>query len=916
MMTPFLKQFAADLIKAHGPMLADVHIVVPGKRAALFLKKHLYDLHQGPVLSPEIMTLPEWFQKIGQQKNITSFESTLLLYQCYIQTVKDPEDFQTFMKWAGHAMNDFNDVNQYLVDHALLFQNIKDIKAIDSWSLHQEPLSEVQEKFLQFWHELGDLYRAFEIEAQNQKKWNYAQLTRQLAEKKLALHSDATHTYFVGLSRLTPAEEKVIEHFKKAYTEVQIIWDADPYYVNNPSHEAGQYFQQKIKKGESVAMQDCMQQGVRKVSIWKSNTALGGAAILAKRLSELNAKEREETVVVITDNNSLLPIITHLDTELPINVAIGWPLKLSGVYQLFLSYIHFCIKTQRQSRIYHKDLLQWIEQPVLRKITDPWRNDVLKTLIDKKRAYFTSEELWSWMKEKSSATLFENFLPFIAINDQDSKSIVSKMNHLCALILDDDSLDDITRECALQWQEKWEKLEPAHDQYKFLQTTEALEILIQHVISKESIALEGEPLEGLQIIGMIETRALDFKKVIFSHATEESMPGQSQMQTLIPFELRKAFEMPMPGDREASYAYNFYRLIQRAEEIEFYYPTTTSDFRSVERSRYIQQLEWEWPLYHSSVQFNTQTISLPGSQDLDFEEIITADAFSKKQLMGQFKNGLSPSAINRYLSCPLDYYYRYVLGIGEINELEEQVDSAGMGTIVHAVLEKWHEPLLNTALTLQNIQQWRSELDAALLKEFQYNDDNVVVEGYNLLAMEAAKKMIERVLNYDEELIQSGNPPTIIFTEKQMSRPLTLDDGTEVLIKGTLDRVHMSGGICHILDYKTGKVEGSDLSIGEIEIANILNGKKAKLTQILLYAWMAYKEGLSSLDKLQVGLFPLGTVEGKPHWLKNADQLLHPDFMKDWEEGIRQLIMSMLERPEFAHHEESQYCQFCRGAGH
>ena len=115
--------------------------------------------------------------------------------------------------------------------------------------------------------------------------------------------------------------------------------------------------------------------------------------------------------------------------------------------------------------------------------------------------------------------------------------------------------------------------------------------------------------------------------------------------------------------------------------------------------------------------------------------------------MGQFKNGLSPSAINRYLSCPLDYYYRYVLGIGEINELEEQVDSAGMGTIVHAVLEKWHEPHLNTALTLQNIQQWRSELDAALLKEFQYNDDNVVVEGYNLLAMEAAKKMIERVLN-------------------------------------------------------------------------------------------------------------------------------------------------------------------------
>lgn len=915
MMTPFLKQFAADLIQTHGALLSKVDIIVPGKRAALFLKKHLFDIQQGPVLSPSIMTLPEWFQKIGQKKNIAGFESTLLLYQCYIQTVGDPEDFQTFMKWAGHAMNDFNDVNQYLVNPDLLFQNIKDIKAIDSWSLHQDPLSEVQQKFLQFWDELGDLYRAFDAAAEKNEQWNYAQFTRLLAEKKRDFHSDASHTYFVGLSRLTPAEEKVIEHFKKLHPEVQILWDADPYYVLNPSHEAGQYFQQKLRKGESLAMQDCMSQEQRKISIFKSNTALGAAAILAKKLSHLPLEEREDTVVVITDNNSLLPIITHLDNELPINVAIGWPLKLSGVYQLFLSFIHFCIKTQKQKRIYHKDLIQWIEQPVLRKITEPWRNALAKQLIDKKRAYFTAAEVQAWMIGKTGDTAFASFWKFLDVADDASKTIIQKMNALCEIILEDDDLDDITRECALQWQEKWEKLEPAHDQFLFLQTIESLEILIQHVISKESIALEGEPLEGLQIIGMIETRALDFKRVIFSHATEESMPGQSQMQTLIPFELRKAFEMPMPGDREASYAYNFYRLIQRAEEIEFYYPSTTSDFRSVERSRYIQQLEWEWPLYHDKVKIINQTISLPGSQDLDFEEIITADDFSTQQLLGQFKNGLSPSAINRYLSCPMDYYYRYVLGIGEINELEEQVDSAGMGTIVHAVLEKWHAPILNQAMTMDHIKLWRSEIDLALTREFQYNDPNAVVEGYNLLAMEAAKKMIERVLNYDQQLIESGTAPTIIFTEKQMSRPLTLDDGTEVQIRGTLDRVHLSGGICHILDYKTGKVESGDLTVSDIKIENILNGKKAKLTQILLYAWMAYKDGLSPLNQLQVGLFPLGTVEGKPHWLKNADQLLHPDFMAEWEEGIRQLIMSMLNRPQFAHNEESQYCQFCRGAG-
>jgi hypothetical protein len=191
----------------------------------------------------------------------------------------------------------------------------------------------------------------------------------------------------------------------------------------------------------------------------------------------------------------------------------------------------------------------------------------------------------------------------------------------------------------------------------------------------------------------------------------------------------------------------------------------------------------------------------------------------------------------------------------------------------------------------------------------------VAVEGYNILAMEAAKKMIERVLDYDEKLIRNDTPPTILFTEQDYEHNLALADGTPVKLKGTLDRVHLCNGQYFILDYKTGKVESGDLSPGENEVSNIFNGKKSKLTQILLYAYLAHKNKLAPLHQLQVGLFPLGKSEGEPLMLKNTPEMLNPTFMQEWENSLLSLIEGMFSRTEFQHKEESQYCQFCRDAG-
>jgi hypothetical protein len=251
-MQPFLYKIASEIHQRHGKDLSKIHLVLPGKRAGLFLKKHLYQIAKESLIAPKIFILPEWFQMISGMRSIQGFEATIQLYKAYISVVDQPEKFSSFIKWAGQLLNDFNDVDQHLIAAPELYKNIRDIKDIDAWSLHQEPLSDDQKKFLVFWEDLIRIYQQFTLNSQSEQKYSYAQLTKLLALDG-DFSTDAQFTYFIGLSNFTPAEEKIIERFKKINPNTSIHWDIDPYYIQNPSHEAGYFFREKIKAGQTLA---------------------------------------------------------------------------------------------------------------------------------------------------------------------------------------------------------------------------------------------------------------------------------------------------------------------------------------------------------------------------------------------------------------------------------------------------------------------------------------------------------------------------------------------------------------------------------------------------------------------------------------------------------------------------------------
>ncbi len=893
------------------PQLQDIAVVVPGKRAGLFLKKHLAALYGRPILPPTVYILPDWFKMLSGQKNIGTFESTLLLFEVYAMEIDAQEEFQMFMKWAPQAMNDFNDIDQCLVSAPQIFQNIKDIKGIEQWSLQSENLSEIQQKFLAFWEQFGKLYTAFQHRCDASQKWNYAQLTRRIAENKFDISVPHRKTYAVGLSSLTPAEEKIMDRVAKLH-EIQFIWDVDNYYYENDQHEAGSFFR-GLSQRKKISTHQCLSEGARKITTYYAQTAYGNTIQIAESMQRISEEERSNTAIIMTDGNLLQPLLSHLNVTEAINVAMGWPIRNTAVYQLCNAYWEFIISAQKQERIYFRDFNKFIDQPAIRFLSEPWRNNLQNELIKKRLTYFQFSKLQELASEPKFSTL-PSFLHYFDVHTLNAQTALDKMILLLQSIAIDQESDDITVESAFQLKEKLQQISKWLIQMPQLNQLTSLEILFQHLIGKEQITFEGEPLQGLQIMGMIETRALDFKRIIFVQATEDVMPGNQPYQSLIPFDLRTAFGMPLPKDRDASYAYNLYRLLQRAEDIQFYIPATTSDFRSVERSRYLQQLLWEWPKVNPHLHWHSYQISAPKAEEFNISEFVLANDFSRAQLKAKFNSGISPSALNKYLQCPLDFYYRYIIGLGEIKEMEEQLDSATIGSLVHKVLENWHQPKIGIPLTTQDIHIWRNECEEKLAETLREGDAEMPIEGYNLLALEAAKKMIEKVLHYDLQLIEENNPPTILHTEKTVETTLHLTDGTPLVFKGNIDRVHESGGHIYIIDYKTGVVKENELALDPIDETSLFTEKKGKLIQILMYAWLSHVHLNIPLHQMKIGLFPLSSVKGTPEFLQNPTSFLSPNFMSQFQDWLIHQCEIILAQDRYIHRQEAQYCQFCREA--
>jgi CRISPR/Cas system-associated exonuclease Cas4 (RecB family) len=917
----FLKRIAQELIDKHGKDLHRVLVVLPSNRSKVFLKKFLFEILGSAFLTPQLVLLPQFVKSVVKERTEEKLSLLLLLYRAYTEVVESPDSFEVFMKWGSMALDDFNDIDVALANPSEVFKNLKDVKDIENWSFGIQPLTDAQEDYADFWLDLGKVYHRF-VELQNeQHAYSYARLNRAMAEEKVEVNfpSNADAVYFVGITAFSKAEEKWIMRLHKT-GKVIFHFDADAYYVNNPIHEAGIFFRSWEERRMPIAKSDDFNTRSRTITFSKVVTPLASAFAASKLVNEMKEEDRANTAVVLVQPFLLRPFLNGLSIDSPVNVALGYPIDQVSLFRVVRMLLRMWSRLSKEVKkgMYYKDFSQWILQTDLDiLLSSSQRREIQRYVMRRKFIYIREKELKELVQEIPAMEVLQDLLTTENFN---LPNCISRLKNFLSVFVESDHADELTKETALRLQQILGRIEMHMEANAFLNEVPLLDLLFQHYASQETIAFQGEPLEGLQVLSMVETRAVDFKHVIIVGANDEQFPGNGRAQSLIPFDLRKAFELPSPEEREGTIAYSFYRLLQRAEDVRMLYHTLSSDYKMTEPSRYLLQIEQELTGYGNRTNVRYEDFEHSNKFLQTGEEEIVANEFSKKRIHDLLEYGISPSAINKFMRCPLDFYYRYVVGLGEVESLEENMEASTFGSIVHDVLETLYKRYVGRTLQDEDFNGFKLELDTLIDEAIHrlYNS-NFELAGFDIIMRRIVKRMIEVVLEHDQkkfsEARQAGEERIVNGVEVELKADLPMNKigvNLPASVRGKADRVDEQNGNFMVLDYKTGSVKTDELKLSDKE-GPWLKDTKPKLLQILTYSYMWVKEGHAP-EHTQAMLFGLKQAKQGPVPLTRGQDpavLREADIVK-FEEELLGVLKNLLETEVFRHNPESEYCEFCK----
>lgn len=912
-MRTFLEETAHSIVEQHGADLEDICLVVPGRRAGVYLRQSLGTTLGKPVIAPRILTLPGFFAHLTGIQPLPKLSLLFRLYECHRELHATPEPFAHFLKWAPTALDDFSDLDHAMVEPASFFRDLKSIREIDQWSFSLDPLSDAQISFSAFWDTLGPLYAAFS--QTTPQTLSYAQVVRGLAENRINFSENALprYTWFIGLSSLTPAESAVVSGLAKQ-GKANTRWDLDEWYCLQPDHSAGQFYRQSLRK-ENLVLSTAMAETDRELHVHACTTSQGQVWGAHEQLRTMTPEALNRTAVVIMDNRLVGPFLSELP-ELPVkvNVATGLSMRGEGVFRLVDSLLTYQLRLHANpEKVYHPLLLNVLQNPVTQNLTGIPPARLSEWIARGVRVYIRAED------HDALANIFPHYNAFAnrwlrtPIN---ADSFIAQAILLAREIYESGSTSNTGREAAKKLHALLLETGEYLSKHTWLKTMDSIAPVIRQLIAGETITYAGEPLNGLQVLTMVETRAVDFDYVFVLGANEDLLPQTGHYQSLFPFELRKYHGLPMPSDRESTYSYTFYRLIQRCRRADLFYSQISADFKGTEQSRYITQLEFETKVRPSRMiirrhQVYQRSTTLPMSFDG-----LQANSFSRDRIKSWMQRGISPSSLGTYLRCPQDFYYKYILGLREKTELEESISVSTFGSVVHLVMEHFMQAFDGNFPGTEDWIEFRESLDSRIKEacaEAAAGHD--FSTGFNHIQFDVMKAMIEKLIRFEEQThngyISEGLSHTVSTVEETLRATLPSSAHPfdwEVVLTGKADRIDLVGGKPFIIDYKTGSVKNAGKGTSKND-ETWFTSQNDKLIQILSYAYMygsrdggktVVNAGLLSLREIDLGYFDLKEFQEN-----------NPDWREKFEQQLGELLIQIAEASHFPHHPQSSYCEFC-----
>jgi ATP-dependent helicase/nuclease subunit B len=919
MSTYFLRRFAHELIQNHPDDLSRVTVVLPTTRARLFLMKYLHELKGGTFWAPECVILPVWVRSILPGRIGGELEMIAAMYEQYRGVVGGSESFETFLGWQGIAMRDFNDVDSSLAPASKVFSDLRNIREIENWdpeawSFNRTPLSATQENFLRFWNQLGELYSAFDTWQNENECRTYSKAVRFLAENESAIlkTSEADCIYFVGLGSYSAAERRLIK-LAGQHWNVKMVWDLDHYYYDNSNHEAGAFARKWREVIDVDSIASSLDQHSMKATVVKCGTSISQVMRAAEILAEFSAPELDNTCVVINDESALEPLLSAIaDIGSEVNLAIGKPLQQTNLSRIAEELFVVRSLHMRKGKIYHKHFVQWLQ--VIRasgfesKICDQIREEI----VAKNLAQITPDQLATWQTQFPALNAL-----FGALKGESSPFEAVSM--LYEFMQRYESADDFAEVARVKMLGVIEDLLELLQRYEYMNQDQLLLKLYQLVIGRMKMQYTGEPIQGLQLLSLSETRALDFERVLFLGANEEYFPGERFEQSFIPFDLRNFYKLPMPEDADAIHSYTHYRLLHHAREVYYLYSTVVSDGKSAEPSRYITQLMTELKQANSSLTWIEEVVGT--TESIGFREGAVSSDFVKERLRSLFEAGISPSAINKLVGCSLDFYYRYIARLGEEKEVDESMSSSKFGEIVHKVLEDFYKPFVGSYPSKHDFSDLKNSLAHRVMTvAAELYGGRSLDSGIDHLSIRIANDMLEKYIAEESTIALDSDGISMMrqvkFVEDNVSRKFEVEiDGEPFafMLRGKIDRADVVAGVLQVIDYKTGKI-GADKTAfkGEFELL-FKDAKYSKFLQLLMYIMM-------TRDKQQpVPIASFYSMRENGGSFVHAQDLssleIDHDFVDRAEQALGRFLHELYNRETFEHNRSAKYCEYCLVTG-
>lgn len=858
----FLSKIISELLSETSDLSQTV-VVLPGKRPVVFLKQILKEQKYEGFL-PEFFTVDELIKKISGKQHIQGISLWLFGYDVY-KKIYPEETLENFLKWFPTLLKDWDDMLKFSEEDKAVLEYMFDDERIKNWGETLGDGDNVRKRNLNFWKKMNVFLPKLKENLQA-KGWATDGMIHEMVREKISDFAEETETKFVfcGFNALTPLEEKLIRELLQK-GKAECFFQADEYYIKDLKQEAGKFLRKHMhwkefnenRKYQWIENSFCEEKNIK---VYEVAGNVAQTKILPEILQEIPKENYSKTAVVLLDENLLLPSLDVVSFVDNLNITMGFPIKNLGfsgaVKKLF--YLQKQLEKNDKS-YYYMDVFSVLEEFPKNEEDGKIIGRFTEKIEDENIVYISKKMMQEHLGELSYFQLFEK---------RTAAELLEDLSNFCYQ-LKFREIDDILYENVSLFETTFKILKNHMKDYDFEISIDALEVLMNQLVNSENLDFQGEPLEGLQFMGLLETRLLDFENIILLSVNEGKLPLGNTQNTYLPFDVRRNFGLNTFLENDSIYAYHFYRLLQNSKNIYLLYNALGSGVNTGEKSRFITQMEMESP--HKIEHIVIENTSEPILQ----EPIVIEKTEKVLEKLNEWKSRISASHLISYLYNPIDFYLNNILKAKETEEIEEELSQRNYGNLVHYALDWLYQKKEGKVLKESDIEDLKPKIDeainAAIIK--LKHQPELYERGMNYIHKSMAAKVVEHILDYDLGLIKAGNSLEIISLEEEINAEFSLDEnGEKINFVGYIDRIDRLNGVLRVIDFKTAKAKNLSMKPKEEKLEDFISSADSKQAlQLSIYAYMVLHNKGFAVNQLQCGIWSFAEIGKGVQTLKIYD---------------------------------------------